>query len=128
VKQLVLSWKQKARQLKVETYTLYIACRDPRVPPHAKLFAAFLVAYAFSPIDLIPDFIPILGYLDELLLLPLGVVLALKMMPEAVIVECREKARAAMGQEKPVNRVAACVIIGIWAVIALVTIRLFILR
>jgi uncharacterized membrane protein YkvA (DUF1232 family) len=75
------NWKQRARQLKIEVYAIWLAYRDPRVPWHARLFAACVVGYAFSPIDLIPDFIPVLGYVDDLILIPLGVTLALKMMP-----------------------------------------------
>src|SRR5512143_1640562 len=85
-------WKQKARELKIQVYALYYAYRDPRLAWYAKAFTALVVAYAFSPIDLIPDFIPILGYLDDLVLLPLGVFLALKMIPAPVMQECRAKA------------------------------------
>lgn len=111
-------WKQRAAQLKLEVYSLYLAYRDPRVPWGAKLFAAVVVGYAFSPIDLIPDFIPLLGYLDDLLLIPLGVSLALKMIPPDVLAECREQARVEMQKGKPVNKAAAAVIIGIWVLIA----------
>jgi len=89
------SWKGRARRLKGETYALYLAYRDPRTPWYAKVFAALVVGYAFSPIDLIPDPIPVLGYLDDLLLVPLGIALALKMIPLAVLDECREQARLA---------------------------------
>ncbi|HEY3341527.1 MAG TPA: YkvA family protein, partial [Anaerolineae bacterium] len=65
-------WKQKVKRLKVEVYALYLAYRDPRVPLHARVFAACVVGYAFSPIDLIPDFIPVIGYLDDLIIVPLG--------------------------------------------------------
>ncbi len=68
-------WKQQVRQLKQETYAIYLACKDPRLPWYVRVFAGFVVAYAFSPIDLIPDFIPILGYLDDLVLVPLGIIL-----------------------------------------------------
>ncbi|MBI5583607.1 MAG: DUF1232 domain-containing protein, partial [Deltaproteobacteria bacterium] len=71
--------RQRARRLQAETYALYLATRDPRTPWHAKLLVAGIVAYAFSPIDLIPDFVPVLGYLDDLILLPLGVALAVKL-------------------------------------------------
>ena len=77
-----------------------------------------MVGYAFSPIDLIPDPIPILGYLDDLILIPLGVVLALKMIPPEVLAECREKAQEIMHQGKPVNRIAVFVIITIWVILA----------
>jgi uncharacterized membrane protein YkvA (DUF1232 family) len=111
-------WKQKARQLKQEIYALYLAYRDPRVPLFARIFAACVVAYAFSPIDLIPDPIPIIGYLDDLILVPLGIALALKMIPREVMVESRAKASQMMDQAKPVNWVAAGVIAVIWLFLA----------
>ncbi len=84
------------------------------MPLHARLFAACVVAYAFSPIDLIPDFIPVLGYLDDLILVPLGVMLALKMIPAPVMAERRLKAQVALSQGKPVNKLAAAVIVLVW--------------
>jgi len=111
--------KQRSRQLKIEIYAIYLAYKDPRVPWFARIFAACVVGYAFSPIDLIPDPIPILGYLDDLILIPLGVVLVLKMMPPEVLAECREKAQEIMRQGKPVNRIAAFVIITIWIILTL---------
>lgn len=112
------SWRQRDRRLKTEVYALYLAYRDPRVPWYARIFAACVVGYAFSPIDLIPDVIPILGYLDDLVLVPLGIVLALKMIPSDVMAESRERARAALREGKPVNWVVAGVIIGIWLLLA----------
>ena len=113
------NWKQRARQLKIEVHAIWLAYRDPRVPWHARLFAACVVGYAFSPIDLIPDFIPVLGYVDDLILIPLGVTLSLKMIPPPVMAECREKARDAMSdQGKPVNRAAAALIIAVWLLLA----------
>ena len=111
-------WKQRARQLKTEVYAVYVAYRDPRVPWYARVFAACVVGYAFSPIDLIPDPIPILGYLDDLILVPLGIRLALSMIPAQVMAESREKAREVIRQGKPVNRVAAAVIVAIWLLFA----------
>lgn len=111
-------WKQWARALKTEVYALYLAYRDPRVPWYARLFAACVVGYAFSPIDLIPDPIPVLGYLDDLVLVPLGVALALRLIPAEVMAENRARAREIMRQGKPVNRVAAAVIIAIWLLLA----------
>ena len=87
--------KRWARRLKVEVYALYLAYKDPRVPWYARAFAAVVVAYAFSPIDLIPDPIPILGYLDDLVIIPLGVALAIRMIPPPVLAECREDEVAA---------------------------------
>jgi len=110
------SWKERARSLKQEVYALYFACRDPRVPWHAKALATAIVAYAFSPIDLIPDFIPVLGYLDDLVLVPLGVMAVRAMVPGAMLAECRERAREL--EAKPRSRVAAAVIVCIWIALA----------
>ncbi len=124
---LVERWKARARELKVQVYAIYLAYRDPRVPWPARIFAACVVAYAFSPIDLIPDPIPVLGYLDDLVLVPLGVWLALKMIPPPVLADCQERAREVMKQGKPVNRAAAAVIIGIWILLAALVVY-FLLR
>jgi uncharacterized membrane protein YkvA (DUF1232 family) len=114
-------WKLRAKQLRGETYALYLAFRDPRVPWYAKVFVGVVVAYAFSPIDLIPDFVPVVGYLDDLLLVPAGIALALKMVPNAVMDECRSNAQELMAQGKPASRFAAGAIVLIWLVcIALV--------
>ncbi len=104
--------KTRARQIKTETFALYLAYRDPRTPFHAKIFAACVVAYAFSPIDLIPDFIPVLGYLDDVILVPLGIVLAIKMIPHEVMEESRIRAREI--HDKPINKGGAAVIVMIW--------------
>lgn len=106
-------WAQK---LKVEVHALYLAYRDPRVPWYARVFAAVVVGYAFSPIDLIPDPIPVLGYLDDLILIPLGVALAVRMIPPQVLAECREKAREMT--DRPVSRVAAVVVVSVWVALA----------
>jgi uncharacterized membrane protein YkvA (DUF1232 family) len=111
-------WKSWAGRLKLETYALYLAYKDPRTPWIARLFAACVVGYAFSPIDLIPDVIPVLGYLDDLVLVPLGVSIALRMIPPPVLAECREEARTVLEQGKPTNRAAAVVIVGIWLLLA----------
>ena len=113
------NWKQRAHELQTEVYAMYLAYRDPRVPWYARVFAACVVGYAFSPIDLIPDPIPVLGYLDDLVLIPLGVTLAIRMIPPAVLAECRDQAREVMKQGQPVNRAAALVIIAIWIALAL---------
>ncbi len=112
------SLKQRARRLKTEVYALYLAYKDPRVPWYARLFAAGVVAYAVSPIDLIPDFIPVIGYLDDLILVPIGIVLALKMIPPEVMTECRERARETLHEGRPTNWVAVGVIIGVWVALA----------
>lgn len=110
-------WKQRARQLKQDLHALYIACRDPRVPWYAKALAACVTAYALSPIDLIPDFIPVLGYVDDLIIVPAGIALVLRMIPPVIMAESREKARRLA--ETPTSWVAAGVFIGIWIVSAL---------
>jgi len=115
---MIDQWKRRAGQLKIEVYAIWLAYRDPRVPWYARIFAACVVGYAFSPIDLIPDPVPVLGYLDDLVLIPLGVALALKMIPAQVMAECREKARDVMSQGKPVNRTAAVVIVAVWLLLA----------
>ncbi len=113
--------RQRARQLKIELYALYLAYRDPRVPWHARLVAACVVGYALSPIDLIPDPIPILGYLDDLLLLPLGIALALRLIPPALMADCRERACERIDRNLPTNWLAAGAIVLIWALLALGT-------
>lgn len=122
-------WKSRARRLKSEIYALYLAYRDPRVPWYAKAFAALVVAYALSPIDLIPDAIPILGYVDDLLLVPLGIWLALKMIPSEVMSECQKRSRMTMEEGLPTNRVAAVVVVAVWLLgaiaIGVVIYRLF---
>jgi uncharacterized membrane protein YkvA (DUF1232 family) len=104
--------------LKQETYALYLAYRDPRTPWYAKLLAGAVVAYAFSPIDLIPDPIPVLGYLDDLVLVPLGIALAIRAIPAPVLADCRQQAANSLAEGKPVNRIAAAAIILIWLVLA----------
>ncbi len=107
-----------ARRLKLEVRALYLAYRDPRTPWYGRLLAALVVAYALSPIDLIPDFIPVLGYLDDLILIPLGVWLALRIIPRDVMAECRLRAAAEVDAGLPVNRAAAVVIVVIWVAVA----------
>ena len=111
-------WQGRARQLKREVYALYLAYHDPRVPWYARLVAAGVVAYAFSPLDLIPDPIPVLGYLDDLVPIPLGVLLAVKLLPPAVLAECRVEAQRVMAQGKPTNWLGAGVIVAVWLLLA----------
>jgi uncharacterized membrane protein YkvA (DUF1232 family) len=118
------TWKQRARQLKSELYALYLAYRDPRVPWYARLLAAVVVGYAFSPIDLIPDPIPVLGYLDDLILLPLGIALVLRLIPPEVMADNRAKAQERMAAGQPTNWIAAVIIVAIWIALAVLGIRL----
>ena len=110
---MLQKWKAIVRKLKEDIYTLYLAYRDPRVPFYAKVVLIITVAYAFSPIDLIPDFIPVFGYLDDLLLLPLGIWLSIKLLPPEVIAEYRAQAKQQLLERKP-NYVMAAVIVLVW--------------
>jgi len=118
------------RRLKRETYAVYLAIKDPRTPWYARVAAGLVVAYAFSPIDLIPDFIPILGYLDDLIIIPLGIALTIKLLPPDVLAEARSRADQAMAGGKPTSRAAAVVIVAIWllAAAALVVLALRLAR
>jgi uncharacterized membrane protein YkvA (DUF1232 family) len=91
---LLAKWKRRAGLLRRDLLALYLAYRDPRVPWYAKAFMAAIIGYAISPIDLVPDFIPVLGYLDDLIIVPGGIYLAIKMIPKEVMAECREKVRS----------------------------------
>jgi len=115
-----VSWRERARFLKREVYTLYFAARDPRVPWYAKLLAGGVVAYALSPIDLIPDPVPILGYLDDLVLIPLAVLLVRRMIPDHVLAECRQRAQGMIGRRTSWR--AAAVILVIWFALAATTV------
>ena len=118
----VEKWRRRARELRTETHALYLAIKDPRVPWYAKLSALCVVAYAFSPVDLIPDFIPVLGYLDDLIVVPLGIALTIKMIPSEVLVECRAKAQAKVVQSKALGWVGATLIIAVWILVAILAV------
>ena len=109
-----------ARKLKAELLVLWFCRSNPDTPLSAKVCAALVVAYAFSPIDLIPDFIPVLGHLDDVILVPLGIYLAFKLIPEHVIAECRLKADAwiAGRKDKPKNYFVAALFVVIWIALA----------
>ncbi|WP_280559388.1 YkvA family protein [Priestia megaterium] len=106
-----------AKKLKKQLFILYLAYKDERVSWYIKLFTACVVAYAFSPIDLIPDFIPVLGYIDDIIIVPLGIMLALKMLPASVIEDCTIKAEELIGNERPKNWVAGSIMIVVWLLI-----------
>ena len=120
----VKSWKRRARQLSAQTYALYLAYRHPKTPWYAKVFAALIVGYVFSPIDPIPDFIPGVGLLDEMVVVPIGVLIAAKMIPRQVMEECQERAREVAEGEKPVSRVAAVVVVAVWLLCVALTVFL----
>lgn len=104
--------KKWSRLVKRDVHALYLASRDPRVPWYAKALAVAVAGYALSPIDLIPDFIPVLGYLDDAILLPLGILLVIRLIPPEIMAEHRELAIAA--SERPVSRKAAMAIVAVW--------------
>ena len=106
--------KKRAEALNRDVYALYVASRHPEVPRLSKLIVAAVVAYLLSPVDLIPDFIPVLGVLDDIVLLPLGVALAIRTIPPDVWRECRERADAGLAGGLPRNRKAAAVVVSIW--------------
>ena len=101
-----------ARAIRRDVHALWLAARDPRTPWYARALAMALAAYALSPIDLIPDFVPLLGYLDDAILLPIGILVVIRLIPAEVMAECR--ARAAEAAARPVSRVAAAAIVAVW--------------
>jgi uncharacterized membrane protein YkvA (DUF1232 family) len=104
-----------ARVVRRDVHALWLAARDPRTPWYAKALAMMLAAYALSPIDLIPDFVPVLGYLDDAILLPLGILVAIRLVPPAVMAECRAAAETA---QRPVSRAGAAFMILLWCLAA----------
>ncbi len=121
---LVQRWQTAARALKREMYALYLASRDPRTPWYAKAAIAGVLAYALSPIDLIPDFIPVLGYLDDLVLLPAGIWVALRLIPPTVMAESRARAEEAV--RLPASKAGLIVVLCLWAFSALLLLKLFV--
>ena len=106
--------KQWARSLKLDVIALWIAARDPRTPWYAKVLAAAVAAYALSPIDLIPDFVPVIGYVDDLLIVPIGIALTIRLIPSELMAEFRQK--AVEQASRPQSRVAAVMIVAIWLI------------
>ena len=105
--------KQWARRVKRDAVAVWIAARDPRVPWYAKVVAAAIAAYAMSPIDLIPDFIPVIGYLDDLVIVPVGIAVTIRMIPDGLMQEFR--AEAARREARPVSVVGALFIVALWS-------------
>lgn len=126
MKKYIQILKEKAKEIKRELAALYCAYRHPGVPWYAKAFMALVIGYALSPIDLIPDFIPVLGYLDDLILIPAGITVALRMIPKGIIEECRAQAadmdKSSMGK----SWIAAGVILVVWIVLIIALVRPFI--
>jgi uncharacterized membrane protein YkvA (DUF1232 family) len=113
---MMATWQERVRDLKRDVVAIAFAIRDPRVPWYAKAVGACVVAYALSPIDLIPDFVPVLGYLDDLVLVPLGLLLVLRLIPADILAEHRVTAAAVV--ERPVSRAGAAVVIVVWVLAA----------
>ena len=118
--------KSQADRLKTETYALYLAARDPRTPWYAKALVFLVAAYALSPIDLIPDFIPVLGYLDDLVIVPAGIALALTLIPPQVIIDARQKA-AAIPAGNRAGLIGAAIVVVLW-ILAIIFVAAVILR
>ncbi len=116
-------WKQWANALKIEVYTLLLACRDPETPWPAKALAAVVVAYALSPIDLIPDFIPVFGYLDDMIVVPLGIALVLRMIPPEISARYRLEARRIERGRTRSGRIMAVIIIAVWLFVLFLVVR-----
>ena len=115
------SLKAQAKQLKQHTLTVYFAARDPRTPILVRALAVFVAAYALSPIDLIPDFVPVIGYLDDLLLVPLGLALVVRLTPPEVLASARAQAQQA--GNRPISYTAAAFFVALWLVVAWVVLR-----
>lgn len=107
--------REWARRIKRDVTALYLAATDQRVPWYAKAAAMAVAAYALSPIDLIPDFVPVLGYLDDIVIVPLGILLAVKLMPSELMAEFRETA-SRIGGQRPVSRWGAVLIVALWLI------------
>jgi uncharacterized membrane protein YkvA (DUF1232 family) len=116
---MLVSLKAYAKRLETETYALYLAYKDPTVPWYAKAFAAFVVAHTVSPIDLIPDFIPVLGYLDDLIITPLGIAIALRMIPPEAMARARRESAAASEQGRINTRAGIAIVLSVWAMVAI---------
>jgi uncharacterized membrane protein YkvA (DUF1232 family) len=117
------SLKQRVQDLKCDVYALYLARGDPRIPWHAKVVIVLTVAYALSPIDLIPDFIPVIGYLDDLIIVPAGIALAISLMPDNVLEEYRERAKTEL-QNKTINSwVGLMIVVLIWLIMLYLVVR-----
>lgn len=118
------SLKNRAKAMKCDVYALYLAQRDPRIPWYAKAVMALTVAYALSPIDLIPDFIPVIGYLDDLIIVPAGIAWAISMMPEDVLDEYRERAKTELAGKKIHSWIGLFIIILIWAFVLFLVLKI----
>ncbi len=120
---ILKNWQKRTKELKKDTFVFYLALKDRRVPWISKFLLVFIVAYAFSPIDLIPDFVPVLGWLDDLFIIPLGVLLARALVPKFVLAEYRQQAVFLMRGERPQIWLGALIVVAIWILLALIILR-----
>lgn len=120
-------WQSRLRSLKLDIHALWLAYRDPRVPWYAKALAACVLVYAMSPIDLIPDFIPVVGHLDDLVLIPAGLYLVFRLVPKQVLEECRQRARGVADQQHPIGWIGAGVVVSVWVALLLLLGWVFVL-
>ena len=118
-----IAWKEKTEQLKTELYALYLAYKDPRVPWYAKILIVIIVGYFVNPIELIPDFIPFIGYLDDLVILLIGIYLLRKMIPKDIMSECRDKARTKLNNGMGKKWVVTLIIVIIWLLLLVLILR-----
>ena len=118
-----IAWKEKTEQLKTEVYALYLAYKDPRVPWYAKIIIVVIVGYFLNPIELIPDFIPFIGYLDDLVILLIGIYLLRKMIPKDIMAECREKARTKLIDGMGKKWIVTLIIVIIWLLLVILILR-----
>ena len=120
------NWKAMAEKFEIETYALYLAYKDPRVPLRIKVVILLIIAYLLSPIDLIPDFIPVLGYLDDFLLITVGIPILLKMVPKEIMDEHRESTKTKFSEGMPKSRIVALIIVLIWVLAAIILLNFII--
>jgi len=118
-----LRFRETVRRIKRDGYALFLVFGDPRVPWYVKALAGFAVAYAFSPIDLIPDFIPVLGLLDDMVVIPLLVAIVIRLLPRGIMDECRERAERELIGKKPKVVVGAVFVVVVWCAIAALALR-----
>jgi uncharacterized membrane protein YkvA (DUF1232 family) len=117
------SLKQRSQNLKCDVYALHLARSDPRIPWHAKAVIVLTVAYALSPIDLIPDFIPVLGYLDDLIIVPAGITYAISLMPDNVLEEYRERAKTELANKRIYSWAGLLIIVLLWLLVLYLVVK-----
>ena len=118
----LMKWKDRVKKLENEVYVLYLALKDPRTPWYAKALAGIVIAYALSPVDLIPDFIPVLGYIDDLILIPAGIYLTFRLIPDHILEEHRQKVKTTPIDSRT-KWIAAVIVILVWLLVLYLIIK-----